>query len=368
MSRFAVLEHDEITMLRAAVDTLELSEVAGEALHLERGVGRRVWLVQSRTGQFTYEVPDHDTLPGRPLAISDRIRRFAAVFTDTPVELSLADDATVVATADTASAAVDLVASHGESPQALRFEATATATVPLMRFHSLMWSARTVPLGIEDPDYPFPPMWLQIADGSIGLHVDWSDFLPSRATYRLGATTHRGSATVANSPLLVETFLARVLEARQVPRVGGGQPIPVDVRVVAATNRPLRESVERGQFRSDLFYRLNVVPVAIPPLTERREDIPPLVEHFVAHYATERRVPTPEVAADAMVALQSYEWPGNVRQLRNVVEATVILAPAMPVTRSVSGASRGALEVTSKPRQSRKNAMLRSRLETVRLV
>ena len=215
MSRFAVLEHDEITMLRAAVDTLELSEVAGEALHLERGVGRRVWLVQSRTGQFTYEVPDHDTLPGRPLAISDRIRRFAAVFTDTPVELSLADDATVVATADTASAAVDLVASHGESPQALRFEATATATVPLMRFHSLMWSARTVPLGIEDPDYPFPPMWLQIADGSIGLHVDWSDFLPSRATYRLGATTHRGSATVAISPLLVETFLARVLEARQ---------------------------------------------------------------------------------------------------------------------------------------------------------
>jgi two-component system nitrogen regulation response regulator NtrX len=85
--------------------------------------------------------------------------------------------------------------------------------------------------------------------------------------------------------------------------------------------------IAEGRFREDLYYRLNVVPVMIPPLSDRREDIPALVQHFIAHYASERRVPTPEIAPDAMVALQSYDWPGNVRQLRNVVERTIILAP-----------------------------------------
>jgi len=132
---------------------------------------------------------------------------------------------------------------------------------------------------------------------------------------------------IADMPMATQGRILRVLTEQKFNRVGGQRQVKVDVRVVSATARDLMAEIAEGRFREDLFYRLNVVPVAIPPLTERREDIPPLVEHFVAHYATERRVPTPEVAPDAMVALQSYEWPGNVRQLRNVVEATVILAP-----------------------------------------
>lgn len=132
---------------------------------------------------------------------------------------------------------------------------------------------------------------------------------------------------IADMPMTTQGRILRVLTEQKFNRVGGQRQVKVDVRVVSATARDLMTEIAEGRFREDLFYRLNVVPVAIPPLTERREDIPPLVDHFVAHYATERRVPTPEVAPDAMVALQSYEWPGNVRQLRNVVEATVILAP-----------------------------------------
>lgn len=132
---------------------------------------------------------------------------------------------------------------------------------------------------------------------------------------------------IADMPMATQGRILRVLTEQKFSRVGGQRQVKVDVRVVSATGRDLQSEIAEGRFREDLFYRLNVVPVAIPPLSERREDIPSLVQHFVAHYASERRVPTPEVAPEAMVALQSYEWPGNVRQLRNVVEATVILAP-----------------------------------------
>jgi two-component system nitrogen regulation response regulator NtrX len=132
---------------------------------------------------------------------------------------------------------------------------------------------------------------------------------------------------IADMPLATQGKILRVLTEQKFSRVGGQRQVKVDVRVISATGRDLMTEIGEGRFREDLFYRLNVVPVAIPPLAERREDIPSLVEHFVAHYASERRVPTPEVSAEALVALQSYEWPGNVRQLRNVVEATVILAP-----------------------------------------
>jgi two-component system nitrogen regulation response regulator NtrX len=132
---------------------------------------------------------------------------------------------------------------------------------------------------------------------------------------------------IADMPVATQARILRVLTDQSFSRIGGTRVVKVDVRVVSATARDLMAEIAAGRFREDLYYRLNVVPVLIPPLTERREDIPVLVEHFVAHYASERRVPTPEVAPDAMVALQSYEWPGNVRQLRNVVERTVILAP-----------------------------------------
>jgi two-component system nitrogen regulation response regulator NtrX len=138
---------------------------------------------------------------------------------------------------------------------------------------------------------------------------------------------------IADMPITTQGRILRVLTDQSFTRVGGTRVVKVDVRVVSATGRDLTQEIADGRFREDLYYRLNVVPVLIPPLTERREDIPALVEHFVAHYAAERRVTTPEVATDAMVALQSYDWPGNVRQLRNVVERTIILAPGDRIAR-----------------------------------
>ncbi|MBX9815192.1 MAG: sigma-54-dependent Fis family transcriptional regulator [Proteobacteria bacterium SG_bin5] len=132
---------------------------------------------------------------------------------------------------------------------------------------------------------------------------------------------------IADMPIATQARILRVLTDQSFVRVGGQRQVRVDVRVVSATARDLTAEIAEGRFREDLYYRLNVVPVTIPALTDRREDIPPLVEHFVAHYAAQRRVPTPEVAPEALVALQSYDWPGNVRELRNLVERTVILAP-----------------------------------------
>ena len=138
---------------------------------------------------------------------------------------------------------------------------------------------------------------------------------------------------IADMPVATQARILRVLTDQSFNRIGGTRVVKVDVRVVSGTSRDLREEILAGRFREDLYYRLNVVPVMIPPLSERREDIPALINHFTAHYASERRVPTPEVASDAMVALQSYDWPGNVRQLRNVVERTLILAPGDRVGR-----------------------------------
>jgi two-component system nitrogen regulation response regulator NtrX len=109
--------------------------------------------------------------------------------------------------------------------------------------------------------------------------------------------------------------------------VGGQRPVKVDVRVLSATSRNLQDEIAAGRFREDLFYRLNVVPVKLPPLRERREDIPELVSHFLARFAGERRMSPPGISDEAMAALQAHDWPGNVRQLRNIMERTLILAP-----------------------------------------
>ncbi len=132
---------------------------------------------------------------------------------------------------------------------------------------------------------------------------------------------------IADMPITTQARIMRVLTEQSFTRVGGTRVVKVDVRVVSATARDLAEEIAEGRFREDLYYRLNVVPVAIPALVHRREDIPPLVGFFIAHYAAERRVRTPEIAPDAMLAMQGYDWPGNVRQLRNVVERTIILTP-----------------------------------------
>ena len=132
---------------------------------------------------------------------------------------------------------------------------------------------------------------------------------------------------IADMPITTQGKILRVLTDQSYSRVGGQRPIKVDVRVLSATARDLAEEIQAGRFREDLFYRLNVVPVRIPPLRERREDIPVLVERFLARFATDRRVHPPAISKDALAALQAHEWPGNVRQLRNIIERTMILAP-----------------------------------------
>ena len=131
---------------------------------------------------------------------------------------------------------------------------------------------------------------------------------------------------IGDVPLSTQVKLLRVLEEREVTRVGGVQAIPIDVRVVAATNRPLSEHVEEGGFRADLYYRLNVLRIYLPPLRERRDDIPLLVRRFVSEFSRQHDRPFHGIAAEAMGRLAEYAWPGNVRELRNLIESMVVLA------------------------------------------
>jgi two-component system response regulator AtoC len=124
----------------------------------------------------------------------------------------------------------------------------------------------------------------------------------------------------------LQTKLLRALQEREIERLGGIRSVPIDVRVVAATNVNLRQAVRKGMFREDLYYRLNVVPVHVPALRERREDIPFLVEHFVRKVARECRRQVDGVSAGALEVLTRYDWPGNVRELENVIHRAVVLA------------------------------------------
>jgi DNA-binding NtrC family response regulator len=126
------------------------------------------------------------------------------------------------------------------------------------------------------------------------------------------------------SPSL-QSKLLRVLEEKAFRRIGGVQDLKVDVRVIAATNRHLEKAIEEKKFREDLYYRLNIITIDVPPLRDRREDIPLLVEHFLRHFSREFRKAVVDVAGDALAKLQSYDWPGNVRELRNTVERAVLL-------------------------------------------
>ena len=132
---------------------------------------------------------------------------------------------------------------------------------------------------------------------------------------------------IADMPANTQAKILRVLTDQSFTRVGGDRPVKVDVRVLSATSRDLKEEIEAGKFREDLFYRLNVVPVVIPPLNERREDIIVLAQHFLARFAADRRIRPPRVSDEAMATLQAHDWPGNVRQLRNIIERTMILTP-----------------------------------------
>ncbi|MEP6494069.1 MAG: sigma-54 dependent transcriptional regulator [bacterium] len=132
---------------------------------------------------------------------------------------------------------------------------------------------------------------------------------------------------IGEIPRATQVKLLRVLEEREFMRVGGVQPISVDVRVIAATNQPLRELVEDGKFRADLFYRLNVLRVYLPPLRERPDDIPLLVRRFIQDYSQRHDRPFHGISAAAMQLLVEYPWPGNVRELRNLIESMVVLSP-----------------------------------------
>ncbi|MDP9164417.1 MAG: sigma-54 dependent transcriptional regulator [Pseudomonadota bacterium] len=132
---------------------------------------------------------------------------------------------------------------------------------------------------------------------------------------------------IADMPLTTQGKILRVLTDASYSRVGGQRPVKVDVRFLSATSRNLADEIAAGRFREDLYYRLNVVPVRMPSLKERREDIPELVDHFLARFAAERRVPPPALSPEAAAALQAHDWPGNVRQLRNIIERTLIMAP-----------------------------------------
>jgi DNA-binding NtrC family response regulator len=137
---------------------------------------------------------------------------------------------------------------------------------------------------------------------------------------------------IGEIPPAVQVRMLRVLEGGQFTRVGGEHPVKVDVRVVAATNRDLYKEVGQGTFRADLYYRLNVFAIRLPPLRERTDDIPLLVEHFTRRFAQKHGRPVPRVGEAAMKALTAYPWPGNVRELEHFVERTVLLSPGGEIT------------------------------------
>lgn len=131
---------------------------------------------------------------------------------------------------------------------------------------------------------------------------------------------------VSNMPTDLQVKLLRVLQEREFQRLGSATTVKVDVRIVAATNGNLLEAVSKGEFREDLYYRLNVIPIQVPPLRQRREDIPLLVSHFVKKFCREQQLQLKRVSHDAMKNLMSYDWPGNVRQLENSMEMAVSLS------------------------------------------
>jgi two-component system NtrC family response regulator len=145
---------------------------------------------------------------------------------------------------------------------------------------------------------------------------------PGRFELANGGTIFLDEITETSSKSQID--LLRVLEQREICRLGSESVVPVDVRIVSATNKDIEELVDRGDFREDLYYRLNVVPIRMPPLRERKDDIPLLVDHYMRHFCERHRRQHKQLATEAMRALVSHSWPGNIRQLRNFVERLVV--------------------------------------------
>ena len=141
--------------------------------------------------------------------------------------------------------------------------------------------------------------------------------------------SHRGSIfldEISEIPVETQVMLLRVLQERLIERVGGNEPIEIDTRVIAATNRDLKKYAEGGHFRNDLYYRLHVFPIHVPPLRERREDIPALLNHFIARFSIRMNKSITRIERQTMDALMRYDWPGNVRELENIVERSLIVS------------------------------------------
>jgi two-component system nitrogen regulation response regulator NtrX len=146
---------------------------------------------------------------------------------------------------------------------------------------------------------------------------------------------HRGSIfldEIADMSLKTQAKILRILQEQKFERVGGAETIQVDVRVIVATNKNLLEEIAAGRFREDLYYRLNVIPLHVPPLRERAEDIPLFIDHFIAEYSRKMGVKKKRLDPQALNILSSYNWPGNVRELKNIVERTVIMTPGPEIT------------------------------------
>ncbi|HSQ51715.1 MAG TPA: sigma-54 dependent transcriptional regulator [Nitrospiraceae bacterium] len=144
---------------------------------------------------------------------------------------------------------------------------------------------------------------------------------------------------IADMSLSTQAKVLRALQEQQFTRVGGTKLMKVDVRVLAASNKDLIKEIEKGAFREDLFYRLNVVPIVVPPLRERREDVPLLIRHFMKVHAEEQGLRTKEISPDAMAVFQQYDWPGNIRELRNLIERLMIMVPGPVIEAAQAGLS-----------------------------
>jgi two-component system response regulator AtoC len=167
---------------------------------------------------------------------------------------------------------------------------------------------------------------------------------------------------IADMPAQQQVALLRVLSNREVTKVGGGPPIPIDVRIIAATNRDVARLVETGEFREDLYHRLNVIPIEIPPLRERKADIPSLAHHFVSQFAKQQQREMPKLSPELLAALMQSDWPGNVRALQNYIERIMAMNPGVtlhpnPLPRDLEG------QPAFRPSRSRKLAAIVEELE-----
>ena len=137
---------------------------------------------------------------------------------------------------------------------------------------------------------------------------------------------------ISETTLTMQVKLLRAIQERVIRKVGGNEEVSIDVRIIAATNKDLRDLVADGKFREDLFYRINVIPIPLPPLRARVEDIAPLTQYFIAKICKEQKIPEKKISTEAMRLLEAYPWPGNVRELENTIERTVALEPGPVIT------------------------------------